>query len=467
VSPPAWTAPWKSEARKLVSLAMPVAATQLSTMLMGFVDTVMVGRVGVEAIAAVALANVCLFAVLMFFAGVMFGLDPIVSQAHGANQGERAGRALQHGLVLCAVFSLPACLALLATERVLLFFGQDPALARTAQEFITVQIPSTPFFLIYFALRQYLQGREIVRPPLFVILFANGVNAFLCWVFIFGNLGSPALGVVGAGLATAFTRVFMAGSLALLIVRWELYRGAWVPWSRESLSPRAILEVVRYGVPVAFQILLEMLAFGAATLLAGRLGPLALAAHTIALNMASIAFMLPLGVASGAATRVGNLLGAREPAAAQRAAWVALLLGTGVMTASAVAFVALRHWLPQIYTEDPGAIALAATILPIAGAFQIFDGAQVVGCGILRGMGNVRPALLFNLVGYWLLGIPFSIWLGFEYAGGRGWGLPGVWWGLCFGLAVVASLLVLRIASHGPAHLESRLPGAAQTSAAH
>jgi MATE family multidrug resistance protein len=195
------------------------------------------------------------------------------------------------------------------------------------------------------------------------------------------------------------------------------------------------------------QVSLEMWAFSGAALIAGRLGAVSLAAHTIALNLAALAFMLPLGIAQGAATRVGNLIGAREPDAAQRAAWVSIGMGAGVMTLSASLFVVFRTGLPRLYTPDADVILACAAILPIAAAFQIFDGTQAVGCGILRGMGRTRPAMVFNLVSYWVLGLPIGAWLALF----QGWGLAGIWWGLALGLGLVATSLVLWVRVRGPA----------------
>jgi MATE family multidrug resistance protein len=439
--------PLRLEIRKLTSLALPVAATQVSTMLMGFVDTLMVGRVSVEALAAVSLANTWIFGTMMLANGVVFGLDPIVAQAHGARDGRRAGRALQHGVVLALLLSVPVCGLLLVTDRVLIAFGQDPALAADALRYAVVQVPSVPFFLVYGALRQYLQGRELMRPAMYVILIANVFNAGFNWVLIFGHLGFPALGLVGAGIATTLTRVLSCVGLIAFVRAFRLHRGAWVPWSRDALRVGGLLEVFRYGWPVAIMMALEMWAFGAAQLLAGRLGAVAIASHAIALNMAALAFMVPVGISQGASTRVGNLIGARRPLDAQRAAWVALGLGAGVMTVSAFAFVVFRETLPRIYTPEASVIALCASVLPIAGAFQIFDGAQVVACGALRGMGRVRPAMVFNLLSYWALGLPLGGWLALW----QGWGLAGIWWGLCIGLATVSLLLVGWIALRGPA----------------
>ena len=446
--------PVRREIRKLVALSAPVALTQLSVMLLGFVDTVMLGRVSVEAIAASSLANVWIFGTLMFANGVLFGMDPIVAQAHGARDGARAGLALQRGLVMASLLSLPIIALWTQTERFLVFAGQDPALARAAHAYTLVQIPSVPFFLAWSALRQYLQGRELMRPALWVILTANVVHVMLNWILIFGHWGSPALGLVGAGIATALSRTLCFVGLAWLVRAFALHAGAWLPWSRAALDGRGLAQILSLGVPVAIQVSLEIWAFSGAALVAGRLGATALAAHTVTLNMAALAFMLPLGISQGAMTRVGNLIGARDPAQAQRAAWISLAMGAGVMTVSALAFVLFRHELPRIYTPDPEVIALCAAILPIAAAFQIFDGTQVVGCGILRGMGRTRPAALFNLVSYWCLGLPLGAWLALR----GGWGLAGIWWGLCFGLAVVATLLVTWVGLRGPAKRGEPVP---------
>jgi multidrug resistance protein, MATE family len=438
--------PIRTEMRRLAALALPVAATQVSTMMLGVVDTLMVGRASVSALAAASIGNVWIFGTLQVVSGILFGLDPIVAQAHGSGDGSRAGLALQRGLALALYLSLPLAVLWTVGDGFLRLTGQDPELARDAQRFIAVQIPSIPFFLGFGALRQYLQGREIVRPAMWVILLANVLNAGLDWVLIFGHWGLPALGLVGAGIATALTRVLCFVALAGLVRGLDLHRGAWLPWSAAAFDPRGLREILALGLPVGLQTSLEIWAFAGATLIAGRLGATALAAHTITLNMAALAFMMPLGISLAAVTRVGNLLGACRPEEAQRAAWVALALGAGVMSVSAVLFVAFRHQLPRLYTPDAAVVALCASILPIAGAFQIFDGTQVVGCGVLRGMGRTRPAALFNLISYWLLGIPLGAWLALR----AGWGLAGVWWGLCLGLAAAAALLVAWIRWRGP-----------------
>ena len=433
--------PLREEMRRLTAIAVPVALSQLAIMSMGFVDLVMVGRVSVEAFAAVSLANPWQYATLLFANGFLMALDPIVSQAHGARDGDRAGRALQQGLVLALLMSPWVILAWTQTEEVLLALGQEARLAHEAERFLLVQIPSVPFFLTYAALRQYLQGREIVRPVLWVVLIGNVVNALANWVLVFGKLGVPALGLVGSGLATSLTRIAMFGAGVGLVVAFRLHEGAWVPWSRAAFAPAGLRALLAIGFPISLQMSLEMWAFAASNLIAGRLGAEAVAAHGMVMNLASITFMVPLGIAQGTAVRVGNLIGAGELAQSQRAAWLGIAMGAGFMTLSAVGFVVGRDVLPRLYTPEAAMIAAAAAILPIAGAFQVFDGTQSVASGVLRAMGRPGPAAVFNLVGYWVLALPLGAWL----ALGRGAGLVGLWWGLCAGLVVVAIGLVLWI----------------------
>lgn len=436
----------RRELSRLFGLALPVAGAQVGGMLMGTVDTLMLGRVGVDALAAAAMGNAWSFAVLLLGVGVVHGIDPLVSQAHGAGDGGRTGLALQHGLVAGGLASLPIAALWLFTEPVLVAFGQEPALARLAAEYTIVKIPSIPFFLLFTALRQYLQGRELVRPALWIMLLANLVNALVNWVLIFGNLGAPALGLLGAGIATAVARVTMALALLALIRGFSLHEGAWLPWSRAAVEPAAIARIYRLGVPIAIQMGLEMWAFAAAALMAGGLDPVSLGAHSVVINMAALSFMLATGMAQGASIRVGNLLGAGLGARADRIAWLSIASGAGVMGVVGVLFVALRGQLPALYTPDAGVIAAGAAVLPIAGLFQVFDGTQAVACGVLRAMGRPRPAAVVNALGYWVLALPLAFWL----SRSAGLGLAGIWWGMAAGLAAVAVALVAWLARRGP-----------------
>lgn len=437
----------RGEIARLVALAWPIVLTQLALMMMGTVDYMMVGRAGVAEVGAVMLGNVWRMGTVLAGMGIVFGISPIVSQAHGAGDGRGVALAMQRGLVLAMVASVPIAILWWFAPQALQAFGQEPDLAVKAGQFVAVQIPSLPFLLAWSVQREYLQGRGILMPTVWVALIANVVNAALNWVLVFGNLGAPALGAVGSGMSTAAVQLAMPFMTWAWIHRARLHAGAWVPWSRAAIDPQGLLRILRIGVPVALALLLEMWTFQVATLWAGHLGQVPLAAHSIVLNMSSISFMVPLGISLAAVTRVGNLIGAGQHHQAQRAAWVAFALGASAMAVFALLFVALRAELPRLYTDELGVVAAATSILPIAAAFQLFDGTQVVGSGILRGMGRTRPAAVIHIVGFWGLALPLAWFLTFR--GDRG--LAGLWWGLALGLAVVALLLLLWVAWRGPA----------------
>ncbi len=434
------------EVRRLGGLAAPVAATQLSSMLLWTVDLLMVGRLGVESLNAVSLGRIWVMGTTTVALGLVYGLDPIAAQAHGARDRHRLGDVMVHGVLLALLISIPLALLWLATGPILTAFGQDPATVALAAAYVKVQIPGLPCFLLFMALRQFLQARGIVRSAMWISFGANFFNAGVNALLIYGLWGVPRLGVVGAGVGTAVTQVAMLVTLLLFIRRFRLQRGVRAVFTTASLRLRGVAEIAFFGAPVAFQLALEYWAFAIVTLWAGRLGAIELAAHSIALNLASISYMVPLGISIGATTRVGNLIGAGQPAAAQRAAWVALGLGVTAMSGFALVFVLGRTAIPSAYTTDTAVIALAALLLPIAACFELFDGLQVVGSGILRGIGSTRPAALANLVGYYVLGLPLGWWLGRP----ERYGLAGLWWGLAIGLAAVAILLVLRVAVAGP-----------------
>ena len=439
------------ELSRLFRLAWPIVGAQVGNMLMGMVDMLFVGRVGVDAMAAASLGNAFLYGTLLVGQGLVLGMDPLVTQAHGAGDGRAVGLALQRGLVVSVFVTLAVSAVLLFTAPVLVLLGQEPALAQEAGRYIGVQVPTIGAFFGYLALRSYLQGRAIVRPALIVMIAANVANVLFNWIFVFGHLGAPALGLLGSGLATALSRLVLISGLTGLVWKADLLRGAWTPWSRAAFDGPALRHIIGLGLPIALQMGLEVWAFSAATLLAGRLGASAVAAHTIVLNLASFSFMMPLGVAQAACTRVGNLVGAKRFAEADRAAWVAIGLGATVMACWALLFVTLRGLLPRLYTPDAAVISLAAGILPIAGAFQIFDGVQVVASGVLRGMSNTRPAALLNFTGYWLVALPLAAFL----TARTSTGLEGIWWSLCLGLFLVAAGLVVFVRARGPHHLGS------------
>jgi MATE family multidrug resistance protein len=296
--------------------------------------------------------------------------------------------------------------------------------------------------LIYTALKQYLQGRTIMTPATWIMWIGNAIHVVVNYALIFGHFGFPALGLKGAAIASSITTTFFAVGLAGWAYGFKLFDGAWRAWDRVSFSPRGVLRVARLGVSVGGQVWLEGTAFSIAAMLAGWISTAAVASHQVVLSLAGTAFMVPYGISQGAATRVGNLIGAGDHAGMRRAAGASLVAGVVAMMVSAVLFVVFRTELPSLFTKDADVIALSAMILPIAAAFQLSDGAQGVAGGILRGLGRPDAAVVVNLLGYYSLALPAAYWFGVR--GGQG--LSAVWIALAGGLTVVAALLLYWVA---------------------
>ena len=437
-----------AELRILLRLALPLMASQVGMMLLGVVETLIMGRAGNAALAAASLGNVWTHGTILVAMGVVMGADPILSQAYGAGDAKTAALTFQRGLVLSLALGLPVSVLWLCTRPVLDLFGQDPGLSALASTFVAVQAPTAFGFLVFTITRQYLAGRGVVAPSLWVVLVVNVLNAGLTWWLVFGGGGLAP--VLGAGLAGAAVRLLLPG-LLLAVTFWAgLHRAAWTPWQRASFDWRRIGRIAWIGLPVGLHFGLEVWAFQLATLMAGKLGPTSLGAHAIVLNLASFSFMFPLGISTAAAVRVGNLVGAGDEAGARRAAHLSLLLGAGVMSLFGALFFLLRWQLPRLYGAGPEVTSLCAHVLPIAAAFQMLDGTQVVASGILRGLGRTKPAAVFNLGGYYVLALPLAYYLALR----GGWGLRGVWLGLAAGLLFVTAGLLLMVLRKSAYHAQ-------------
>lgn len=431
--------PTRAESRALLTLALPIVAVQVGMMFMGVVDTVMVGHLSAAALAAVALGNLVFFGCVILGMGALMALDPLVSQAVGA--GDHAGVAgnVQRGLVLACLLSVPPVLLLMKAGAALSATGQPVDVVPLADAYARWTAPGVLPFYLFLVLRQSLQALHRVRPILIAIIAANVLNAGLNWVLIYGKLGFPALGVTGAALSTTIGRWAMP--FLLLALAWGDLRPALLPWRRhDATNPGALWRMLLLGLPIGVMTMLEYTAFGAVGLMMGRMGTVPVAAHQVAINLASLTFMVPLGVGQAAAVLVGNAIGAIDISRARRAARAALVYGVGFMAFTAVIFLAVPRALAAIYTRDTATIALAAMLIPVAGVFQLFDGLQAVAAGILRGAGDTRVPMLINLAGFWVGGIPLSLALGFTL----GLGPVGLWWGLAGGLALVSLVLLAR-----------------------
>ena len=407
-------------------------------MLQGVVDVIMVGKLGARAIAAVALGNALYYPVTLFAFGLLLGLDTVISQAFGRDDREACTRALAQGLYIAVAITAPAMLATLLPAWLLPRFGVDAALVAPARSYLHMLVWGTLPLLLYGATRRYLQAIGEVRVVTVTFLVSNLVNWGLNAVLIYGRFGLPAMGPRGSALSTVLCRVVMAGML-LNYAAWHGRR--WRPaflqrWPAPSLAELRVL--LRLGLPAALHLLVEVAAFETATILAARISVEALAAHQIALNYAALAFMVPLGISAAAAISVGHAIGAGDPAKARRAGWLSLGLAVSFMLCSASAFVFAPRTLIALYTREAGVTAIGIVLLALAALFAVFDAAQVVMTGALRGMGLTRVPMLANIAGYWAIGLPLGILLAFPL----GRGVAGLWTGLCTALVLVAVVLL-------------------------
>ena len=422
-------------------LALPLALAELGWMSMGIVDVIMVGRLPNSAIAigATGLGETLYNMLAIFAAGLLLGMDTFIAQAYGRKDLNDARRTLINGLILGLVIAPALMLCILSW----------PALMRELGISLELIDPMTPFLralnwgslplLIYFSLRRYLQAVDVVNPIMFALISANLVNLVGDWALIYGHLGLPAMGIVGSGWSTCFARIYLVVALLVTLV-WTEHKRRLAGWQDSlRLDWQRIVALVRLGAPAATQILLEIGAFTVATTMCARLGPMPLSGHEVALSCASFTFMVPLGISSAAAVRVGQEIGHGDLLAARRAGWSAILLGLGFMSAMAIVLVSFSRPIARLFSPDPDVIRIGSSLLLVAAAFQLFDGVQVVTTGALRGSGDTRTPMLANLGAYWFLGLPLAFVLAFEFK----WGALGVWLGLCLGLIMIGSGLLL------------------------
>lgn len=440
-------ASWRAEAKATLSLGWPLILSNLAQIAIGTTDTLMMGWLGPGDLAAGALGGNLFFAVWILGMGLGLAVSPLLAQTlgQGRHSVRQCRRVFRQGLWVTSIYVVPCWLLLWHAEAVLRLLGQDPVLSRVAAQYVhAVQWGLLPA-LWMMVLRSFISALERPRAGMVIIWCAVAVHGLSNWVLMFGHWGAPRLGVVGAGISSTLSFSFMA--LALFVyVHWDrrfrrfhLLGYWWRPdWN-------AFGDVLRVGIPMALAMGFEITGFNAAAFLMGRISPDSLAAHAIALQVASATFMVPLGIAQAATVRVGLAAGAGDAEGVRRAGWMALGLGTAFMAAMALVLILRPETIVHLFL-DPArpdnlvVIHLATGFLVIAGMFQVVDGAQVVGAGCLRGLKDTRVPMLYAGLGYWLIAIPLGAALAF-WGGLAG---RGIWLALAAGLGVVAALMVLR-----------------------
>ncbi|WP_173931643.1 MATE family efflux transporter [Chelativorans sp. Marseille-P2723] len=438
---------WLVEARATLALAWPMILTNLAQTAMTVTDVMMLGRLSPQAMAAGTLGHNLYFLPMIFGLGLVGAASPLMASSLGrrVQSVREVRRTARQALWLAVAVTLPIWAVLWHTEEVLLFMGQDPALSAAAASYMrALQWAMLPY-LGYIVLRSFISALERPGWALVIAFSCVGFNALANWMLIFGNLGMPRLEVTGAGLATTVSSLLMFAGMTVVVVterqfrRYRIFGRFW-----RSDWPR-FRKLVRLGLPIAAILTFEVSVFNLAALLMGLIDTVSLAAHAIAVQIASVSFMVPMGLGQAVTVRVGRAFGARNAVAVTRAGWTAFIMGVSFMAFMAlVMFFAPRLLIAGfIDLNDPQnqkVISLATTFLAFAAFFQIADGAQAVTSGMLRGLHDTTVPMIYGAIGYWGVGLPLGIVLAFHL----GFGGSGIWIGLCAGLSVVACLLIWR-----------------------
>lgn len=434
---------FKDHFSKTFTLAYPVMLSQLGQVLVGVADSMMVGRLGAEPLAAASLANSIFFVLLMFGIGVSMAITPLVAMADGKNKSSRIGRLFRHGFTINMITGLVLFLVIILFSPMLNYMNQPEQVVELAIPYLAIITLSIVPFMFFQTFKQFAEGLSQTKQAMYITIICNGLNVFLNWVMIYGNLGFPALGLNGAGWATLISRVLMGIVIAYYVFKSSRYKSFDLGFRIKRFSFPMISKMLKIGVPTGFQFIFEVGAFSTAAIMMGWIGVSALAAHQIAINLASISYMMASGLSAAAMVRVGNQLGRNDIKTLREAGFTVFAMAAIFMLVSAILFIVFREFLPSLYIDDETVIQMSASLLIIAGLFQLSDGIQVVGLGALRGMSDVRVPTIVTLIAYWVIGLP----LGYIFAFELDMQEKGIWYGLLIGLTVTGFMLLYRFHS--------------------
>ncbi len=428
---------------KNFSLAFPVMLSQLGHVLVGVADSTMVGQLGAIPLAAASLANVIFHVLLTFGLGISYAITPLVAAADGEGDIDSSILILKHGFLINMISAL-VLFALVAFGGDVLYLLEQPAeVVALALPYLGIITLSIIPFMFFQTFRQFAEGLSFTRQAMYISLVANVVNVILNYALIYGRLGLPALGLDGAGWATLISRVIMGLAMMTYILRSQLFSAyrAGISWGRYQND--ILIKMLKIGLPSGLQFTFEVGAFGCAAVMMGWLGTTTLAAHQIAISLASVSYMMATGLSAAATIRVGNQRGKNDIVALREVAFSLFLMVLIFMTFCACILIVGRNFLPMLYIDEAEVVHKAAGLVVIAGLFQLSDGIQVVGLGALRGLTDVKVPTAITFIAYWLIGLPLGYVLGF-WQGMQG---IGIWIGLLTGLSIAAVSLFVRFNS--------------------
>jgi multidrug resistance protein, MATE family len=433
----------KTHIRENFHLAYPVMLSNLGHVMMGVSDNVMVGHVGATSLAAAGLANVIFNVLLLFGIGVSYAITPLVAAADGERNDIRIVETLRHGFIINLSNGILLVGIVYSARYLLYYIDQPPEVVSLSIPYLTIIASSLIPLLVFQTFKQFTEGLSNTRVAMIIIVVSNVVNICLNYVLIYGHAGFPAMGLLGAGWATLFSRVFMAASFAAFIYYAPAFRKFRSGFNMGNYSSSLLAKMLHLGIPSGVQFIFEVAAFDFSLVMMGWLGTRTQAAHQIAINLATISYMATAGLAAAATIRVSYFRGRKDFKNLRLASYTLLIMALVFMTSCALLFILGRHWLPTLYVDDREVIEIASSLLIIAGLFQLSDGTQVVCIAALRGLQDVKFPSALIFVAYWIIGLPLGYWLGFMMDNGA----QGIWLGLLIGLTLTAMAMLWRFRS--------------------
>ena len=427
----------KDHLLKNLSLSFPIMISQLGHITVGVFDSLMIGKVSVSQLAAVSLATSIFSFILLFCIGLSYGITPLISSS---DRGKKyVSSILYNGMLVNVISSILLVSFVILTKHLLSYLGQDEEVLFHTYSYLDIICISLIPLILFQTLKQFIEGLGFTKPSMYISVISNVINVVLNAVLIFGLFGFPRLEIVGAAYATLISRVIMF----LIILIYCLYDrrfSKYILKTKFLVNLNHIKDIFRIGFASGLQYIFEVGAFSVATVMTGSIGAIHLAAHQIALNLASISYMIASGIGSASMISLSYYDGKRNFEDMRRSGFACFLLVFILMIVSALIFIIFRNYLPVLYLDDSSVINIASTLLIIAGLFQISDGTQAVGLGILRGIRDIKKPTIITFISYWIISIPLSYFLGIEY----GYGVYGIWIGLSVGLTLAAIFHVTR-----------------------
>lgn len=430
----------KQHFQRTVQLAVPIVIGQLGHMAMGVVDNLMIGQLGPVYLAAASLSNAIFVQFMILGLGLTFALSALIAATNRPGNENECSSLLHHSLIINMIAAVVLLALMEASISLLPFLGQEEQVINLTAPYLRIIAISIIPMLFFQTYRQFSDGLTFVKPAMYIMLLANIVNIFLNWALIFGNLGFPRLELIGAGFSTLGNRIFAAIIMFLYVIYHQRFKKYNPRYFKLKYHKELIIKILKIGIPSSLQAFLEVFAFTGVAFIIGWIGAYELAAHQIALTLASVTFMFALGISQASAIRVGIEFGKAKQGEALKAGFSAIILAALVMGVNGIIFIIFRHDLAALFIDDFSVREIAARLLIIAAIFQVFDGIQAVGVGVLRGIQDVKVPTIIVFIAYWILSIPVGYLLGITW----GVGVDGVWYGFLSGLAAAAIMLTWR-----------------------